>query len=334
MRDADVQGCPYPSAFRSFVLPLLAPMVAEGLVSDLEVLDYLELFSSTVDAARMIGISQSSCSRRYRAFSEQYGLGFDRVCDRYQASANFDVLASLRQASQKLRVRQRRPRICVGWQLGGLDFPDLHQIGVVLPIRPMNTWRMLSLLEQRLVDVALMGLLEFESLLGHPLNQLRARRTVLSPTMLCVPVGCFDLRLMAHLQHPLQGRHDLDSEQLAHYPSPALPLGMAPTLMGSLQSHGLASQPCGLQDYDEERWEALARDGSALTYCAPHRVPSLSSRYGLKPLDYDLGIREYIGLVGHRDVLADPEFPATFTQSMGAVRSALNGHGEGIHWLS
>lgn len=309
-------------------------MVEESSVSDLEIVDYLELFNSTVEAARMLGISQSSCSRRYRAFSERYGIKFDRIGDRYRAAANHDVLSSLRQASQKLRVRQHRPRICLGWQLGALDMSDLHQAGIVLPLQPMNTWLLLSMLEQRLIDVALMGLMEFEGMLGQPLSRLRARRMPISPSVLCVPIGAFDLQLLAHCRHPLQGSSGLDPEQLAQYPSPALPLGMAPALMGALQSHGLASQPCGLHDYEEDGWEGVARDGVALSYAAPHRVPSLSARFELKPLSYDLGIRECIGFVGHRDALSDPGFATTFGQCVGALRSSLNGHGTGIQWLS
>jgi hypothetical protein len=176
--------------------------------------------------------------------------------------------------------------------------------------------------------------MEFEGMLGHPLSRLRARRMPLSASMLCIPVGAYDLQLMAHRRHPLQGQDGVNSEQLAQFPSPALPLGMAPTLMGALQSHGLASQPCGLHEYSEDGWEGLAGDGVALSYGAPHRVPSLCNQYDLRPLSYDLGIRECIGLVGHRDVLADPHFPSTFNQCIGALRSALNGQGSGVQWLS
>lgn len=309
-------------------------MVHEELVSDLEVLDYLELFNSTVESAKILGISQSSCSRRYRSFSERFGIGFDRIADRYQATANFDVLNSLRQASQKIRVRQLHPRIVVGWQLGNLSLPALEQVGVMMPIRPMNSWRLLSMLEQRLVDVALMGLMEFGSLLSQPLSRLRSRLQTLSPSMLCVPIGMFDLKLLGHRNHPLQGRRDLNSEVLAQYPSPALPLGTAPVLMGALQNHGLATQQCGLSEYDEACWEGFARDGLGLSYAAPHQVPSVVNRYELQPLNYELGIQDCIGVVGHRDVLADPSFHHIFKHCLSSLRVSLNGNGSGIQWLS
>jgi hypothetical protein len=309
-------------------------MVQDELVSDLEVIDYLELFNSTVESSRMLQISQSSCSRRYRSFSQAYGIGFDRVADRYQATSNFDVLACFRQASQKLRVRRGAPRICIGWQLGDVPISGLDQAGVVIPIRPMNTWKLLSLLEQRLVDLALMGLMEFEGMLGHPLSSLRARRMTISPTMLCVPLSLYNLQLLAHLDHPLQGCTDFNADDLSLYPSPALPLGMAPALIGALQSQGLASQSCGLQDYNEQAWEGFAADGVGLSYGAPHRLPSLSSRFKLEPLAYELGIRECIGVVGHRDVLSDSGFSATFTKILPGLRQALSSNATSMQWLS
>jgi hypothetical protein len=309
-------------------------MMQEELVSDLEILDYLELFNSTVESAKLLGISQSSCSRRYRSFSEHFGVGFDRIADRYQATSNFDVLTNLRQASQKLRVRHKRARVAIGWQLGSVSLAELSEVSTVLPMRPMSSWRLLSLLEQRLVDVALMGLLEFQSLLNTPLAGLRAKFLTLCPTMLCVPIGLFGFRLLAHRDHPLQGRRDLKDDELARYPSPALPLGMAPNLMRALQIHGLATQQCGLIHYDESYWEGFASDGVGLSYGAPHQLSRLSNVYGLHPLNYELGIQDCIGVVGHRDVLADHAFQHIFKQCLASLRTGLNGGSAAIQWIS
>jgi hypothetical protein len=309
-------------------------MVQQEVVSDLEVLDFLELFNSTVESAKRLGISQSSCSRRYRSFSELFGIGFDRIADQYRATSNFDVLTSLRQAAQKLRVRQLRPRITIGWQLGNHPLPGLDEIGQVLPIRPMNSWRLLSLLEQRLVDVALMGMMEFQSLLRQPLSRLRSRLIPLSSSMLCVPIGLFEYKLLAHRDHPLQGRRDLKADDFSQYPSPALPLGTAPALMEALQSHGLATQQCGLIDYDEACWEGFASNGLGLSYGAPHQVSRLVNRYQIHPLNYGLDLHECFGLVGHRDVLSDPGFSKIYTPSLSCLRTSLNGSSQGIQWLS
>lgn len=309
-------------------------MARDELVSDQELLDYLELFNSTVESARYLGVSQSSCSRRYRMFSERFGLGFDRVNERYQATENFGVLASLRQASQKLRVRQKRIRFTLGWQLGTAVQALPAHLGTVLPIRPMSSWRLVSLLEQRLLDVAVMGLLEFRSLLPLPLNQLRSRRVPLSVSMLCVPIARLDFELLARRDHPLQTQQELSSDALGHYPSPGLPLGMAPILMSALQSHGLASHPCGLTTYDQDRWEGFAKDGLGLSYAPRHLLHHLLNRYGISRLPYNLGIQDCLGIVGHRDVLTDATFPDIFKQTLSSLRLGLNGQSQAIQWLS
>lgn len=304
------------------------------LKTDLELLDYLELFQSTVECAKALGISQSSCSRRYRAFSDQYGFGFDRNSDGYQASGNLDVLLNMRAAMQKLRIRDGAPRLCLGWQLGDLSVPALTATGgVLLEIRPMNSWQLLSLLELRLIDVALMGLLEFQALLPEPLLRLRSRRTPLSPSMLCVPLCNWGLKLLAHQDHPLHGHDGLTAEELSAYRSPALSLGMAPVLMGALQSQGLANQPYGLSQYQESSWEGMAADGMGLSYGAPHRLGALRERYGLQPLAYGLGIQECLGVVGHRDVLGDPQFPHYLKRILPSLQGALQAESKEINWL-
>jgi hypothetical protein len=309
-------------------------MLYEEAATDLEVLDFLELFNSTVESAKRLGISQSSCSRRYRSFSELLGIGFDRIRDQYRATTNLDVLSSLRQAAQKLRVRQLRPRITIGWLLGDLSLPGLDKVGQVLPIRPMNSWRLLSLLDQRLVDVSLMGLMEFQGLLRQPLAKLRSRVTPLSSSMLCVPIGLLEFKLLAHRDHPLQGKRNLNVDELRVYPSPALPLGMAPALIEGLQCHGLASQQCGLIDYEEASWEGFSSDGHGLSYGALHQVPELGKRYKIQPLCYELGIHDCIGIVGHRDVLTDPSFAKIYTQSIACLRAGLSSTSNAMQWLS
>jgi hypothetical protein len=309
-------------------------MVQEDSATDLEVLDFLELFNSTVLSAKLLGISQSSCSRRYRSFSELFGLGFDRIENQYRATSNFDVLSSLRQAAQKLRVRNLRTRITIGWQLGNFPVTGLGEVGKVLPIRPMDSWRLLSLLEQRLVDVSLMGLMEFHSLLNQPLARLQSRLIPFSSSMLCIPISMIEFNLLAHRSHPLQGKRDLNADELSQYPSPALPLGMAPALIKGLQAQGLASQQCGLIDYEEASWEGFASNGLGLSYGVTHQVPALVNRYKIEPLNYELGIHDCIGLVGHRDVLTDPGFSKLYSQTIACLRSSLGGTSNGIQFLS
>lgn len=303
-------------------------------VSDLELLDYLELLNSTVAASEALGISQSSCSRRYRAFSQQCGFGFDRIGERYQPNGNLDVLSNLRQASQRMRVRQAQMRFVRGWQMGEIVLPGLTRFGVDLDVRWMNSWRMLSLLEQRLLDVAVMGILEFQGMIEQSLTRLRLGRQPIGHSMMCIPLCVYELELLAHAEHPLHDHTDeINPDQLATYPSPAISIGSAPMLMAALQLHGLANQQSGLMRYDERKWEGFAANGIGLSYAAPFLLPTLMKRYQLRPVRYGLGIKDCLALVAHKDVLSDPSFKATFRELYSEIQKNLGNSMSGLRWL-
>lgn len=197
----------------------------------------------------------------------------------------------------------------------------------------MNNWKMLSMLEQRLVDMAFMGLMEFNGLLGQSFERLRMRRVTLSQMMICLPLCRWTYQLLARHDHPLQGVKDLTTEELSRYPSPALPMGAAPLMMVSLQEQGLATQPIPDRDYAPENWEGFARDGQGLSYGAPHQLNYLMERWGLQPLAYQLGMQECLALVGHRDVLDDPAFSGVAQGLIKSLRFTLRPNGSGLEWL-
>lgn len=307
-------------------------MSSEG-ASELEVLDYLELFNSTVMTSSLLGMSQSTCSRRYRSFSERFDLGFDRVNHRYLASRNLDVLQHLRQAAQRLRIRNARARAVRGWQLGALPLPSLSSLGVELDCRPMNSWTVLSMLEQRLLDVAVMGISEFQHHLPTQLSALRATRCSIGNNILCIPICLWKWNLIARDDHPLRLIESPGQQDLSSFPSPALPIGSAPLLMSSLHAHGLASQLCSLENYAEDQWEGFGREPCALSYAAPFSLPMLKAQYGLKALGKSLPILECLAIVGHRDVLSDQAFGSFFKTVMHDLSRSINPSGSSLQWL-
>jgi DNA-binding transcriptional LysR family regulator len=308
-------------------------VVSESVVGDLDVLDALELFQSTILAAESLGISQSSCSRRYRSFIEQFDFGFDRVDGLYRATRNFDVLAALRQASQKRRVRLGRFRFGVGWQMEGLMGSQGPNGGAErLSLRPMDSWKVLSMLENRLVDYWVGGLFDYASMLDLPLQRLRFERIAVTAAMLAVPLCRFDLRLVSHQNHPLRAQKEITADQVALYPSPALDVGMAPSLMRELQQRNLATAPSGLKDHDWMRWQAAATDGIGLSYSPPHDEARLFEQ-GIAPLNYDLGITEVGALLGHRDAIEDGCFPSHLKAMAEHLRHSEAAAHKGLRWL-
>lgn len=305
-------------------------MFDERVLADLDVLDHIQIFGSTVKVAELLGLSQSSCSRRYRLLSDQLDLGFDRGDDGYVPRRNIDVLSALREAAQKLRVRRAVLRCSTGWQSHGLGLPlGFRQ----LQISSMSTGQALSLLDGRLVDVWFGGLLECQSLIPAALEVLQANRLALGQTLLAIPLLRWEYVVVSHRSHPLQKRSKITPDDLALYPSPALPMGVAPLFTRALQQHGLASCAYGGADYDAHRWVGVASDGHSLAVVPPHRLPELESHLGLVPLPYQLGVKEVMAVIGHRDVIADPAFVRSFQLIKDVLRNAPIGRCSTVEWL-
>lgn len=305
-------------------------MTDETSFGDLDILDYLQLFNSTVKAGEVLGVSQSNCSRRYRALSSYLDLGFERVDDIYMPQQNLDVLAALREGAQKLRTRRGLFRMSRGWQV---DPPVLPRGWRQLPLVSMDTSRIMSLLEGRLLDLWIGGLLEFQPLLEVPLRSLAAQRQPLGQRLLCLPLFRVPLMVLAHKGHQLASRSALSSDDLARHPSPALPMGAAPLLNRALQAHGLATCPYAGTEYDQERWEGVARDGHSISYGPPQRLAELERLWQLLVLPYDLGITDVVAAVGHRDVLGDPAFANSFKDLLTGLRASVIGSCSQIQWL-
>lgn len=305
-------------------------MFDEECFADLDVLDCLEMFGSTAKTALLLGLSQSTCSRRYRSLSDLLDLGFERIDGRYASRRNHDVLAAFRHAAQKLRVRRQWLRFAPSWQ-----FPD-HSCPKAwhhFPVPSMSFSEVLSLLDNRLLDASFGGLYECQHLIVESLQHLDSERIALGQEFMALPLLRMRLMLLAHRSHPLVGRASLTPDDLALFPSPALPMGAAPLLNGHLQEHGLATSPYGSTDYDPERWEAVACDGHTLVYAPEHRLQELESQYQIVPLSYNLGLADVGALVGHRDVLMDPSFKVAMQQLLLLLKASPWAACPGLEWL-
>lgn len=123
----------------------------------LPILDLLEITCSTDSVAALTRCNQSSVSRLYRHASHQLGLDFRKTKGHYKAHANLEILQSLRQASQLLRLNQD------GGQLRWLGNPysttSLQMVGDSDPLTRqwLDAQRMLKLLHERVLDLAVIN---------------------------------------------------------------------------------------------------------------------------------------------------------------------------------
>lgn len=124
------------------------------LIDGLPILDLLEVTPSTSNVATLANCDQSSVSRIYRHVSESLQLGFRKSNGTYRAHSNQELLASLRQATQLLRLQRGAEH--VHWVGNWWHAPALAQLHNLTPL-PRH-WkgeqRTLELLESRVLDLA------------------------------------------------------------------------------------------------------------------------------------------------------------------------------------
>lgn len=127
------------------------------LIDGMPVLDLLEITASTGSVAALTRCDQSSISRLYRHTSQQLGLDFRKAKGQYRAHANLDILRSLRQASQLLRLNQDSSRL--RWLGNAWNSATLQTVGGLGPLpRPWHgEQRTLELVRERVVDLAVIN---------------------------------------------------------------------------------------------------------------------------------------------------------------------------------
>jgi hypothetical protein len=305
-------------------------MFDESVLADLDVLDHLQLFGSTLRVSQLMGLSQSSCSRRFRALNKLFDLSIDRSEGGFEPRQNIDVLAEMREVAQKLRVRRSALRCSLGWQVQDLALPSEFR---VLDLESMATAQALSLLEGRLVDVWVGGLHECQPLIPASLEVLQSNRLALGQSLLALPIMRWEYVLVSHRTHPLQRLTSITADDLAKYQSIVLPMGVSPIFIRSLQERGLESHPDGGSNYGPGDWEGITSDCRTLMLVSPYRLPELEKQLGLVPVRYPLGIHEVMALVGHRDVIADACFVKAFHALRDAVRQSPIGRCSHTSWL-
>ena len=117
------------------------------------------------------------------------------------------------------------------------------------------------------------------------------------------------------------------------YPSPAVDMGMAPTLIRLLQQQGLATMGTGLTEHAWGKWQGLAADGTSLSYAGPQDRQKLEA-LAVSPLEHRLQITEAAGLIGHRDAIEDPVFKGQLQAICRAMRSSQPGQETDLHWYN
>ena len=254
-------------------MPTLARYRTPALLSDIGVLDMLELNGTTSAASSFLHISQPTVSRRYRALAGDFGL-VQRRRHQQMRFGSTPAITHLRQGARSHRLEQGFARI-------GADLfhqfllADLPQ---VLPVpqhlRPAEHWA--DLVRLAVIDGAVISSLELEQVKDP--NALRE--------LSLYPLGSLQLELVA------AGQTNDITQLLAPHRV------LAPGLWQALKGQGFELHPVNSQHSGSQRWlHLLGQPSTAMALPGPLLATAPWKYQGLKRCPVSTPIKEQLSLV-------------------------------------
>jgi hypothetical protein len=254
-------------------MPTLTRYRIPELLSDIDVLDMLELNGTTSAASAFLHISQPTVSRRYRALAGDFGL-VQRRRHRQMRFGSTPAITHLRLSARSHRLEQGFTRI-------GTDL--FHQflladLPKVLPVpqhlRPAEHWA--DLVRLAVIDGAVISSLELEQVKDP--NAWR--------DLSLYPLGLLQMELVA------AGRTDVITQLLAPHQV------LAPGLWQALKGQGLELHPVHSQHSGAQRWlQLLGQPSTAMAVPGPLLETSPWRDQGLRRCPDSTPINEQLWLV-------------------------------------
>ncbi len=254
-------------------MPTLARYRTPALLSDIGVLDMLELNGTTSAASSFLHISQPTVSRRYRALAGDFGL-VQRRKHQQMRFGSTPAITHLRQGARSHRLEQGFARI-------GADLfhqfllADLPQ---VLPVpqhlRPAEHWA--DLVRLAVIDGAVISSLELEQ--AKDPDALRE--------LSLYPLGSLHLELVA------AGQTDAITQLLAPHRV------LAPGLWQALKGQGIELHQVHSQHSGAQRWlQLLGQPSTAMALPGPLLDTAPWRDQGLRRCQASTPIKEQLSLV-------------------------------------
>jgi DNA-binding transcriptional LysR family regulator len=281
---------------------------------ELAALDHLQWLRTGAAAARALRSSQPTVSRRVSHVLNRFGCSLRRQGGEWRIEGYRELLAAEREVHQIWRLRGGEPlRLEAtywsgpslatpaphGWRTGLFDLP-----GKAIPLR---------LLRERVIDAWIAGYLP----------DLPAAD---DPEFVVVELCHMPCQLQAARNHPLARETGLTPEDLARFPSLALPEGWFPQLETRLKAQHLWNTPSvQFRRYDESSWEGRTAD--AVTLCYGNAL-NLEQHPELVQLDWSIGHIGGEALVVRRDLAERSPILLLLEELRRRVRQLADRHAE------
>lgn len=285
-------------------------MIDEDSLSALDALLWLRTGNAV---SQRFGYSLSLISRRCRRCLNTFNVAMQRVEGEWCLMGDAQLLQLQRHVHQLARWQGRRPlRLEATYWSGPLLCTPTPEPWLLGEANIVGVARNLQLLRERIVDAFVIGLPDIPEPDDADLTTI-----VLSS----MPVF-----FVARADHPLAGQANLTLEQIAHYPSLALPEGSYPLVERSLRALGLWSDPVRMQRYRRDLWEGRAENELTIGYGTPLSMAISGGELVRLPLE--LPFRSGEALVVRREFADQPELRNLQRQLLDRLRLLADLHPE------
>lgn len=261
----------------------------------LAALDALQWLRTGQEVYRRFGFSQSSASRKCRHCFRIFGVDLRRVEGEWCVVGDDMLLQLQRKVHQLARWQGLRPlRLEATYWSGPLLCTPAPQRWILGLSNIVGVGRNFQLVRERIVDAFVAGLPDLPAEDDADLT--------------AIALSSMPVFFVARADHPLVGRRTLSFQDIAQYPTLALPEDSYPLVEQALRSIGLWSDPVRMQRYRRDLWEGRAETELTIGYGTPLSMEINGGELVRLPLNLPFDSGEAV--VVHRDFAADPELQA------------------------
>jgi hypothetical protein len=222
----------------------------------LEAFDALLWLRTAEEVEHRYGTTQTTISRYRKRCLALFDLTLERRQGEWELIGDSTLLLRERQVHQMARWHGYRPlRLeATYWSAPLLRTPGLA--GWVLGVSNIvGVPRTFQLVEERLVEALITGLPDLP--------------TQRNPDLIAIPIIHMPVFYVAAPEHPLFSRPQLSVEEIAEFPSLALPEGSYPLVEQALRGLGLWNDGVRMTRYRRDLWEGRAEQELVVGYGTP-----------------------------------------------------------------
>lgn len=287
----------------------MAVIELDGLAA----LDALQWLRTGEEVVRRFDFSPATVSRRSKKCLRLFGIDLRRIEGEWCTTGDTTLLQREREVHQWARWLGHRPlRLEATYWSGPLLCTPVPERWLLGLCNIVGVPRNFQLVRERVVDVFVTGLPDLPS----PDD----------PDLTGVVLSSMPVFFVAGAGHPLAGRDRLSLEEIARYPSLALPAGSYPRVEAALRAIGLWNDPVRMHRYRRDLWEGRTEAELTIGYGTP--LSLAISGDNLVRLPLTLPFRSGEALVVRREFAACPEFLALRDLLLRCLRDLAACHGE------